>query len=892
VIRWLLRAALVILLVVVVLLAALPWLAGPALRAGLDAADLDAVAFEEVKVGLRGAEVIGLAIGRPPVHRIAHLRATYAPSGLIAGRIERVSIDGLEARARLTAGGLEVAGPGTGGAVEPGAPPPLPRIEQVELRDASIILDTPAGELHLPLRAEIEPSDGHARFALSIDRARLAGLDGELGLDLAFEGGFPIEPGLGLDDLAGRGRLAIETPGLAIDDLGRGISAAGVLALDLEDGRLRAESEALELEIGALAPHLAALGEALPPPWRLHLGTAAGPALVEIARQADGAVVDVAVPVALETARPTLNGRLSGTLTLDRDHRPKAVRTAKLRLDVGGLRWRGLDVADGRIDATAAGTWPALRGSLRIDAQSDASLGPDVTVNGITVAQGFDYAADASGFRLMPQANGTLRLARVALSDRIEGGPFVPELQGSDEPALRVDFVRDVGLRWRQRLAARIPAFEARWTGAGRTVPLSGEAGRLELELTGDAGGVDEGRAGLAEGKLRLPQQAIRLEGLRAELALGAAGPRGELPIEVAEIRHAAEPAWFRPLAASLRLEPGARPIPFSGRLTGAGGALVIEASGVHDAARGVGEAEIELAPLGFDPGGLQPAQISPLIGGLAEAVAGRVSADGVVFWTPAELAGQATALLEDLSLSAGPARLERINGIIRLDQLLPPSTPPGQQLAIGEVDLGVPLTNGLVAFDLEPGPALEVERLRFDWAGGMLRAEPFTVGSAGLDFTVVLEAEALDLAAIFEQVRLGGLSGKGTISGRLPIRFEGTEAVIDGGELAAESPGWLRYRPQSPAAGLQAGGQSMELLLQALENFQYESLRITLDGRTDAKMDVGLHITGANPELYGGHPIEFNLNLEGELGNVLRSGLSGYRVPERIRERMEEFRR
>jgi len=80
--------------------------------------------------------------------------------------------------------------------------------------------------------------------------------------------------------------------------------------------------------------------------------------------------------------------------------------------------------------------------------------------------------------------------------------------------------------------------------------------------------------------------------------------------------------------------------------------------------------------------------------------------------------------------------------------------------------------------------------------------------------------------------------------------------------------------------------------LLQALENFRYETLRLTVDGRTDAEMDVGLHIAGANPDLYDGYPIEFNLNLEGALANVLRSGLAGYQIPERIRERMQGFGR
>ena len=68
---------------------------------------------------------------------------------------------------------------------------------------------------------------------------------------------------------------------------------------------------------------------------------------------------------------------------------------------------------------------------------------------------------------------------------------------------------------------------------------------------------------------------------------------------------------------------------------------------------------------------------------------------------------------------------------MVALDRLWPPTTPPGQQLAIGLLDLGLPLTRGLVAFELRPGPALAVERLRWDFAGGTVGAAPFTVGSA-----------------------------------------------------------------------------------------------------------------------------------------------------------------
>ena len=78
--------------------------------------------------------------------------------------------------------------------------------------------------------------------------------------------------------------------------------------------------------------------------------------------------------------------------------------------------------------------------------------------------------------------------------------------------------------------------------------------------------------------------------------------------------------------------------------------------------------------------------------------------------------------------------------------------------------------------------------------------------------------------------------------------------------------PGLGAYDLKQPPAALEAGGQNVNLLLQALENFRYKDLRLTIDGRTDGEMDVGLHIAGANPDLYDGYPIEFNRNLEGAL--------------------------
>jgi hypothetical protein len=339
-------------------------------------------------------------------------------------------------------------------------------------------------------------------------------------------------------------------------------------------------------------------------------------------------------------------------------------------------------------------------------------------------------------------------------------------------------------------------------------------------------------------------------------------------------------------------VQPQGDRIAFDLEIARAAGGLEAHLSGEHDLASGEGRAQVELPPVDLAPGRLQPAGLTPLLGGLVEDVAGRLAMDGTLGWGEGgDVPADVDLLVENLAFTSGPARFAEVNGVINFDRLLPPSTPPGQQLAVGLIDIGLPLTNGLLTFDLEP-QHLAVEQLRWQFAEGRIQAAPFTIGSAGMRFSTTLTAERLQLDEIFALTELDGLSGEGTMHGTLPITVAGADAVIEGGELVSDRPGWVRYRPDQAPAAFAAGGENVNLLLQALENFRYDQLRLTIDGRTDAEMDVGLHIAGANPDLYDGYPIEFNLNLEGALGNILRDSLAGYRIPERIRERMQGFGR
>jgi hypothetical protein len=79
------------------------------------------------------------------------------------------------------------------------------------------------------------------------------------------------------------------------------------------------------------------------------------------------------------------------------------------------------------------------------------------------------------------------------------------------------------------------------------------------------------------------------------------------------------------------------------------------------------------------------------------------------------------------------------------------------------------------------------------------------------------------------------------------------------------------------------AASPGMDVALRALENFVYERLELRVDGAATGSVRVVAALRGANPDLEGGRPVEFNLDLEGELGDLVGAGVTSYQIPPEI---------
>jgi hypothetical protein len=318
---------------------------------------------------------------------------------------------------------------------------------------------------------------------------------------------------------------------------------------------------------------------------------------------------------------------------------------------------------------------------------------------------------------------------------------------------------------------------------------------------------------------------------------------------------------------------------------------LALTLRGAHDPARGGGRADLTLAPLVLETGKLRPSDVLPRLAPLLKSADGSLGATGELRWSGFDLTGFVDLGVRDLTLRTPAALLERVNAALRIEGPWPPRMAPGQLVSMARLDFGLELTNGLVSTGVREDGVLQIESAEWEFAGGTIRSGG-TLDLTAEEQGIFLTVRDVDLAALLALVNLEGLSGTGRLDGVLPLTLGGSSIEIRDAVLAAPPEGgWIRYRPEGGATAVaSAAGAAFDDLLEALRNFRYERLQLTLNGDTEGDVIVAVSLLGANPEHRDGQPYEFNLSVDGRLADLVRQSGAAYRIPAQIEQRLEKI--
>jgi len=185
--------------------------------------------------------------------------------------------------------------------------------------------------------------------------------------------------------------------------------------------------------------------------------------------------------------------------------------------------------------------------------------------------------------------------------------------------------------------------------------------------------------------------------------------------------------------------------------------------------------------------------------------------------------------------------------------------------ISIGTLALagGIDLANIRSELELESTEHFELKNLHAEVFDGQLTLGSLQFSENKIADTTV-ELSHINLSRLLAFADIGGLEGTGFLDISLPVGSDETGIHVKNGSFRATAPGRLAYKNQ--------GISSSNIGLQAMENFQYKDLSGSLNYQSDGAYLISVRLEGNNPDLYGGHPVVFNLNINGSLPALFES--------------------
>jgi len=301
----------------------------------------------------------------------------------------------------------------------------------------------------------------------------------------------------------------------------------------------------------------------------------------------------------------------------------------------------------------------------------------------------------------------------------------------------------------------------------------------------------------------------------------------------------------------------------------------------------GAGYADVNIEALQFTPNGLQPQSLISALRGKIAQVDGLVSAKiRLEFARGLPLRSSGTAKIVNMSLGTAPGPLTGMNMELTMDSVLPLISRGKQRITMAEFDPGIPLEDGVIDFELVDG-GVKIYDAKWPVGDGFFSLDPFVWKYDTEENRLVMRLSNVQLGKFIENMGNGSVNATGQLQGEFPIVISGVNVRVDKGHVFVKNGGIIRYNPDNNNAAppvtytqeeaikiLRTKDQSRysSLARDALREFKYDELSVKVDGALDGEVELGTVFSGSNPKVLNGQPFEFDINVVGELFNIIRS--------------------
>ena len=216
--------------------------------------------------------------------------------------------------------------------------------------------------------------------------------------------------------------------------------------------------------------------------------------------------------------------------------------------------------------------------------------------------------------------------------------------------------------------------------------------------------------------------------------------------------------------------------------------------------------------------------------------------------------------------------------------------------LAVAEINVGVPIQDVVASLNVQLEPVehrylLSGKELAARALGGKLLSHDFSYELAAGDghANVMVEGVELNQLLTLEKQQF---ESTGRISGSVPVQIANGTFSIEQGQIAAVEPGGsIKFNPGDSIRSMAARNAQMKMVIDAMSNFQYHTLDAELNFSPGGVLKARTSLAGHNPAFENGREIHFNLNLEENVGTLLKSLRLSNDISRRIEERIKSAR-
>jgi hypothetical protein len=162
----------------------------------------------------------------------------------------------------------------------------------------------------------------------------------------------------------------------------------------------------------------------------------------------------------------------------------------------------------------------------------------------------------------------------------------------------------------------------------------------------------------------------------------------------------------------------------------------------------------------------------------------------------------------------------------------------------------------------------LTISEARMPWGEGFVGLKDAAIPLGGSkSVTLDLNVERVSMVSLLRALTDDKTTATGEVSGTVPLTIAANGAIkIGKGNLRAIAPGVISLSPDA----IPGDNAQVALVREVMKNLQYSVLMLDVETGADNNLTVKLAVEGKNPDVENGRPIKLNVNLSGDLLNLL----------------------